>query len=194
MIDINEAPADTSIGVRAISHTGLDRALPELALLLRDVVNDTGGLGFLPPMADDEALNYWLSIRAELREGSRILLAAYDGDRIVGSGQLAFPRWPSAHHRAEIHKVFVAKEMRGRGVGGLIVRALQKVARLRGRTLLLLNARTGGPGERLYLELGFKKVGVIPGYAAGLNGSRDDSGVFYQELGFEVSLFTAPAA
>jgi hypothetical protein len=61
MIDINEAPADTSIGIRAISHTALDRALPELALLLRDVVNDTGGLGFLPPMADDEALNYWLS-------------------------------------------------------------------------------------------------------------------------------------
>jgi acetyltransferase len=182
MIDINEAPADTSIGVRAISHTGLDRALPELALLLRDVVNDTGGLGFLPPMADDEALNYWLSIRAELREGSRILLAAYDGDRIVGSGQLAFPRWPSAHHRAEIHKVFVAKEMRGRGVGGLIVRALQKVAKLRGRTLLLLNARDGGPGERLYLELGFKKVGVIPGYAAGLDGTRHDSGLFYQEI------------
>ena len=70
MIDASETLEDTSIGIRAISHTGLDRALPELALLLRDVVNDTGGLGFLPPMADDEALNYWLSIRAELRDGA----------------------------------------------------------------------------------------------------------------------------
>ena len=183
MIDINEAPADTSIGIRAISHTGLDQALPELAILFREVVNETGTLGFLPTMADDESLNYWLSLRADLRAGTRILLAAYDGERIVGSGQLAFPSWPSAHHRAEIHKVFVAKEMRGRGVGGLIVRALQKVAKLRGRTLLLLNARNGGPGERLYLELGFKKVGVIPGYAAGLDGTRHDSGLFYQEIG-----------
>ena len=182
MIDINEAPADTSIGIRAISHTGLNQALPELAILFREVVNETGTLGFLPTMADDESLNYWLSLRADLRAGTRILLAAYDGERIVGSGQLAFPRWPSAHHRAEIHKVFVAKETRGRGVGRLIVRALQKVAKLRGRTLLLLNARDGGPGERLYLELGFKKVGVIPGYAAGLDGSRHDSGVFYQEI------------
>jgi hypothetical protein len=56
------------------------------------------------------------------------------------------------------------------------------VAKLRGRTLLLLNARYGGPGERLYLELGFKKVGVIPGYTAGLDGGRYDSAVFYQEI------------
>jgi ribosomal protein S18 acetylase RimI-like enzyme len=182
VIDINEARPGASIGIRAISHTGLDHALPELAVLFREVVNETGTLGFFPTMADDESLNYWLSLRADLREGSRILLAAYDGDRIVGSGQLEFPMWPSAHHRAEIHKVFVAKEMRGRGVGRLIVRALQKEAALHGRTLLLLNARNGGPGERLYLELGFKKVGVIPGYAAGLNGDRFDSGLFYQEL------------
>ena len=182
MIEVSETQSDASIGIRAISHTGLDHALPALSILFRDVVNETGTLGFLPAIADDESLNYWLSLRAELRAGSRILLAAYDGERIIGSGQLALASWPSAQHRAEIHKVFVAKEMRGRGVGGLIVRALQKVARLRGRTLLLLNARNGGPGERLYLELGFTKVGVIPGYAIGLNGARHDSGLFYQEL------------
>jgi GNAT superfamily N-acetyltransferase len=182
VIGVDETRSDTSIGIRAISHTGLDHALPELAVLFRDVVNETGTLGFLPTMADDESLNYWLSLRADLRAGTRILLAAYDGDRIVGSGQLEFAKWPSAYHRAEIHKVFVAKEARGRGVGGLIVRALQKVAKLRGRTLLLLNARDGGPGERLYLQLGFKKVGVIPGYAAGLNGGRHDGAVFYLEI------------
>lgn len=183
MIDVNEPLADTSIGVRPISHTQLDQALPELAVLFRDVVNETGTLGFFPTMADDESLNYWLSLRAELRAGTRILLAAYDGERIVGSGQLEFPKWPSAHHRAEIHKVFVAKEMRGRGVGELVVRSLQKVAKLRGRTLLLLNARNGGPGERLYLKLGFRKVGVIPGYAARVDGGRSDSAVFYKEIG-----------
>jgi acetyltransferase len=182
LIEVHETRVDTSIGIRAISHTGLDDALSQLAVLFRDVVNETGTLGFFPTMTDDESVDYWLSLRAELRAGTRILLAAYDGERIVGSGQLEFPRWPSAYHRAEIHKVFVAKEMRGRGVGGLIVRALQKVAKLRGRTLLLLNARDGGPGERLYLELGFKKVGVIPGYAAGLDGTRHDSGLFYQEI------------
>lgn len=183
MIDVNETRADTSIGIRAISHTGLDRALPELAMLLRDVVNDTGGLGFLPPIADDEALNYWLSLRAELREGSLILLAAYDGDRIVGTAQLAFPPWPNAQHRAAIHKMLVAEEMRGHGVGASIMFALEKVARLHGRSLLILNTRHGSPAERFYTSLGFTKSGVIPGYAAGPNGERYADATYYKQIG-----------
>ena len=182
MIDVSEAWSDTSIGIRAISHTGLDRALPELALLLRDVVNDTGGLGFLPPIDDDEALDYWLSLRAELRAGSRILLAAYDGDRIVGTAQLAFPPWPNARHRAAIHKMLVAKEMRGHGVGASIMFALEKVARLRGRSLLILNTRYGSPAERFYTALGFTRSGVIPGYAAGPDGEWYAGATYYKQL------------
>jgi GNAT superfamily N-acetyltransferase len=182
VIDVNETLEDTSIGIRVISHTGLDRALPELGLLLRDAVNDTGGLGFLPPMADDEALNYWLSIRAELREGSRILLAAYDGDRIVGTAQLAFPPWPNARHRAAIHKMLVEQKMRGQGVGASLMFALEKVARLRGRSLLILNTRHGSPAERFYTALGFTQSGVIPGYAAGPNGLFYADATYYKQL------------
>lgn len=182
MTDVEEALAETSIGIRVIPPTGLDRALPELALLLRDVVNDTGGLGFLPPMADDEALNYWLSLRAELRQGSLILLAAFDGDRLVGTAQLAFPPWPNARHRAAIHKMLVAREMRGKGIGASLMAALEKVARLRGRSLLILNTRHGGPAERFYIALGFTKAGVIPGYAAGANGVFYADATYYKRL------------
>ncbi len=180
---LNEMQSDTSIGIRAISHTGLDHALPELALLLRDVVNDTGGFGFLPPMADDEALNYWLSLRPELREGSRILLAAYDAKRLVGTAQLAFPPWPNARHWAAIHKMLVARDMRGQGVGASIMFALEKVAKLRGRSLLILNTRHGSPAEKFYTALGFTKSGVIPGYAAGPNGLFYADASYYKQLG-----------
>jgi GNAT superfamily N-acetyltransferase len=183
VIDVDETRPDTSIGIRAISHTGLDHALPELAVLLRDVVNDTGGFGFLPPIADDEALNYWLSLRAELRAGSRILLAAYEGDRIVGTAQLAFPARPNARHRAAINKMLVAREVRGHGVGASIMFALGKVAKLRGRSLLILNTRHGGPAEGFYTALGFTKAGVIPGYAAGPNGEWYADATYYKQVG-----------
>jgi GNAT superfamily N-acetyltransferase len=151
--------------------------------LLRDVVNDTGGLGFLPPIADDEALNYWLSLRAELRAGSRILLAAYDGDRIVGTAQLAFPPRPNARHRATIHKMIVARALRGRGVGASIMSALERVAKLRGCSLLVLNTRHGSPAERFYAALGFIKSGVIPGYAAGPDGEWYADATYYKQIG-----------
>jgi GNAT superfamily N-acetyltransferase len=182
MIDLDETRAEASIGIRVISHAGLIHVLPELAVLLRDVVNDTGGLGFLPPMGDDEALSYWLSIRPELRAASRILLGAYDGERMVGTAQLAFPSWPNARHRAAIHKMLVTREKRGRGIGTSLMSALEKVAKLRGRSLLILNTRHGSPAEKFYTALGFTKAGVIPGYAAGANGEWYADATYYKQL------------
>jgi len=172
--------------VRLISYKELPSEVPALVELLRDTVDGSvmGGasMGFLPPLTRDEATHYWLSLLPEIHAGARLLFTAYTDDRLVGSCQLKFAPWPNARHRAEIQKLFVDTSLRGRGVGRALMIALHAVARQRGRSLLLLNTRHGSPAERFYKELGYKEVGVIPGYATGPTGERYDDVALYQEL------------
>jgi GNAT superfamily N-acetyltransferase len=170
------------INVRAISAFHLENDLPELIDVLCGTVNGGASLGFLSPLSREDARSYWLSLRPEMYGGSRVLLAAYADGHIVGAGQLSLPPWPNAHHRAEVQKLFVAAGLRGQGVGRLLMTALHDVARQRGRRLLLLNTRRGEIGERFYKRLGYREVGVVPGYSLGPKGERFDSVSLYQEL------------
>ena len=84
-----------SINIRSVSLVELELQLPTLVEQLRETVNGGAPMGFLAPLTQDDGRNYWLGLRAELQTGSRLLLAANDGDRVVGSGQLNFPPWPT---------------------------------------------------------------------------------------------------
>ena len=117
-----------------------------------------------------------------MRAGVRLLLGAFLDGTLVGAGQLFMPAFPNALHRAEIHKVVVAGKMRGRSVGTRLMTALHDAARTRGRCLLLLKARRGGPAETFYRKVGYREAGVIPGYSLGRGGQRHDSVAFYHEL------------
>ena len=168
--------------IRQISSRDLELQLSAFASLLSESVHSGASLGFLPPLARTEAAAYWLSLRAELRAGSRILLAAYTDGALVGSGQLALPPWPNARHRAEVQKLVVTSTLKGRGVGGSLLAALHAGARERGRSLILLNTRRGEPPESFYKALGYRVAGVIPGYSLGPAGQRVDSVTLYHEL------------
>jgi len=168
--------------VRVVASTELEDLLPPLVELLRESVHGGASLGFLPPLTPHEARRYWLSLGTELRGGSRLLFAAYVADRLVGSGQLALPSWPTARHRAELNKVMVATALRGHGIGRRLLQAIHDRAWQRGRSLLLLNARRGDPAEAFYNRLGYRKVGVIPGYAVGAAGETYDNVAMYRVL------------
>ena len=139
-------------------------------------------MGFLTPLSHDGCRDYWLSLCPELQVGSRVLLAAYNEDVIVGTGQLSLSPWPNARHRAELQKLFVCSSLRGRGVGNSLLAALHDAARHLGRSLLVLTTRHGGAAERFYKGSGYKEVGVIPGWSAGRAGERYDHVYLYQEL------------
>jgi len=126
--------------------------------------------------------DYWLSLRAELEAGSRLLVAACTNDGVVGAGQLALSMWPNSPHRAELQKVFVAVSCRGRGIGRLLMNALHDAARERGRSLLLLNTRKDGRAEAFYKRLGYREAGVIPGWTLGPAGERYTHVTLYREL------------
>lgn len=168
--------------VRLVSAAELERRLPAFVALLRETVNGGASLGFLPPLSVDDAWKYWRSLVPALRVGSRLLFAIYSAEDLVGSGQLVLVPWPNARHRADVQKVFVAKALNGRGVGRALMEAIHDVARHRGRSLLLLNTRRGGPAEPFYKRLGYREVGVIPGYAVDAAGAAYDSLALYRSL------------
>jgi hypothetical protein len=62
------------------------------------------------------------------------------------------------------------------------MRAAEATARECGKTLLVLDAVTGGDAARLYKRLGWVRVGDIPGYALFPEGGLCSTTVFYRDL------------
>ena len=172
-----------TIHIRPVLPTELEGTAPMLTSLLYQAVNGGSPLGFVPPLSALEAHNYWLSLAPELRDGSRLLLVAFTQQGPAGSAQLVLSTAPSGRHRAEIQKLFVASEVRGNGVGRALVTALHYAARRSHRSLIVLDTRRGDPAEAFYRRLGYREVGVIPGWTIGPQGERYDHVTLYHELG-----------
>jgi GNAT superfamily N-acetyltransferase len=168
--------------VRSVTALEMVGILPDLVELFTETVNSGSPLGFLAPITQTTARSYWVSLIPELEAGSRLLLVAYDGDTIVGSGQLALSQRHNSPHRAELQKLFVGLASRGRGVGRTLMRALHIAARQHGRTLILLSTRHGEPAEKFYKSFGYVTVGVIPGWTIDRAGSRYDHVEMYSDL------------
>ena len=168
--------------IKTLSPRELDAAIPALVEQLQESVGQGASLGFLAPLSEQDALAYWLSVRSQMESGARVLLAAYEQDRVIGSGQLSLAPWSNGRHRAIVEKMIVSTAMRGRGVGKALVNALLEAAQLRGRSLLLINARRNDPAERLYKSMGFQEFGIIPGYTIDADGRRQDNVCMYRDL------------
>ena len=63
-----------------------------------------------------------------------------------------------------------------------IVREAEQTARECGKTLLVLDAVTGGDAARLYARMGWTEVGAIPGYALMPRGGLSSTTYFYKAL------------
>ncbi len=156
--------------------------LPHLIHLLQDSVASGASVDFLPPLSTEDAQQYWSTVFQEVAQGSCVLLVAREGDRIVGSVQLALAMKPNARHRAEVQKLFVLSNQRRRGIGRALMQAVERVAHSNRRTLLVLDTRQGDNAERLYRALGYCEVGVIPVYARSAKETLDSTVIFYKTL------------
>jgi GNAT superfamily N-acetyltransferase len=165
-------------------ETAADAAAHSVALtgLLKACVDAGASIGFLPPLVPAESDAYWREVFDEVARGTRILLAAVDGDRVIGSVQLGLAMKPNALHRGEVQKLIVHPEARRRGLGRALMERIEEAALHRGRTLLVLDTKRGDDAERLYPALGWSRSGVIPHYARNGDGGLDDTVVFYKEL------------
>jgi len=63
------------------------------------------------------------------------------------------------------------------------MQAVETTAREEGKTLLVLDAVTGGDAARLYVRNGWQRVGEIPNYALMPDGALCGTTFFYKSLG-----------
>jgi GNAT superfamily N-acetyltransferase len=140
--------------------------LEGLADVLHATVHAGGSVSFVLPFPIESALAFWRDrVLPAVRAGTRRVLVARIGSRIVGTVQIDLGTPPNQPHRAEVLKMLVHPDARRQGIARALMLAIEEVARDAGRTLLTLDTVTGGPAETLYRSLGYVTVGVIPGYA-----------------------------
>jgi GNAT superfamily N-acetyltransferase len=156
--------------------------LPQLIGLVQDAVDSGASVGFLAPLSDDQAHQYWTNVFAQVVERNRIVLVAVHDSVIVGSVQLELASMPNAGHRAEVQKLLVLRSWRRQGIGQTLMTAVEQTARHGGRLLLVLDTRLGDAAERLYARMGYQRAGVIPKFALNSVGGLDATVIFYREL------------
>lgn len=155
--------------------------LTQLADLLQDAVNDDASVGFLAPLPVEIAQTYWNEVLSDLGAHLYLWISQVDGV-IVGTVQLACAARDNAKHRAEVQKLLVHSEYRGKGIASGLMRALEQFARENGRTLLVLDTQTGSAAEAIYRHLGWHEVGQIPDYALSPTGASCATSYFYKQL------------
>ena len=93
------------------------------------------------------------------------MMIAEDAHGICGTVQLVLAQPENQPHRADLAKMLVHRRARRHGLGAALISAAEAMARDCGKTLLVLDAVTGGDAARLYERMGWQRVGDIPGYA-----------------------------
>ncbi len=161
----------------------LDEAdVHQLADLLIDCVAGGASIGFMASLDRQQAMAFWRTVDDGIADGRRLLLVARDSGGICGTVQLALATPPNQPHRADLCKVLVHRRARRRGLGSALMQAAEDAARDLGRWLLVLDTVTDSEASRLYLSLGWVRVGDIPGYALMPDGQLCSTTYFYKDL------------
>jgi GNAT superfamily N-acetyltransferase len=171
-----------TVEIRRLDAAGVREEVDSLAAVLADCVAGGASVSFMAPFSPAQAREVFEGYAEEVERGRRVLLAAFDDDRLVGTVQILLALPPNQPHRAEIAKLLVHRAARKRGVARLLMERAEVEARAEGKTLLVLDTVTGDDAERLYERLGFTKVGVIPGYALYPDGRPCDTTVFFKKI------------
>ena len=165
--------------VRVLDPDEAARRQDQLIELLVDAVEGGASIGFVLPLERGEAAAYWQGVTAGLRAGRLALVATFERDRLAGSVQLGLEPRANGRHRAEVMKLMVRRSHRRRGIGRSLLQAVCEFAQRSGRTLLLLDVRTGDPAEALYRSRGFVRFGEVPRYALDPDGCGLAASSFY---------------
>ncbi|GAB3233436.1 GNAT family N-acetyltransferase [Hymenobacter seoulensis] len=171
-----------SVTIRPVSPQHFPQHLDSLCELLRDAVDSGASVGFLPPLAPEEARQYWQGIAAALPSQEVLLLVAEKEGNVVGTAQLHLATKANAAHRAEVAKVLVHSTAQRQGIGRQLMHAVEELAQQHQRTTLVLDTLEGASSELLYQGLGYTAAGAIPEYARVANGALEATVVYYKLL------------
>ena len=119
---------------------------------------------------------------AALDDRDRLLLVAEEDEEVVGMAQLAFSGATNADHRAEVQRIGVAAEARGRGVGRQLMAAVEEEGRRSGVTLLWLTTHDDTAACLFYEAIGYTKLGAMPNYSRRPDGTLWPGAFYFKEL------------
>jgi GNAT superfamily N-acetyltransferase len=162
----------------AVSAAQLD----QLADVLMDCVAGGASVSFMNPLTRERALAFWQRVADDVTAGKRLLLVAEDAQGICGTVQLILDLPENQPHRADLAKMLVHRRARRQGLGEALMKAAEESAKSAGRTLLVLDAVTGGDAARLYERLGWIRVGDVPDFALYPDGGFCSTTYYYRRL------------
>lgn len=163
-------------------HALDDTHLDGLAKVLINCVEGGASASFMHPLTRERALAFWRRVAQGVAAGERLLLVAEDEQGLCGTVQLILDLPENQPHRADVAKMLVHRRARRQGLGAALMRAAEATARACGKTLLVLDAVTGGDAARLYERLGWVRAGDIPGYALYPQGGLCSTTFYYRHL------------
>ena len=169
--------------IRSLSPMEAQARRAGLVELLVDAVESGASVNFVWPMTRAKAEAWWEGALASHARGERLIFGAEAAGRLDGTVQLILAPQENQFFRADLAKMLVHQRARCRGLGTRLMTAAEAEAKRIGRTLLTLDTEVGSAGERLYVRLGWIKVGEIPAFSASAdNKSLRSASFFYKML------------
>ncbi len=141
-----------------------DSLVDQLVSLWVAVTAAGGAVGFTASVTPEEVRRDAADPHiAEVAAGRQDLAIAVEDEAVVGFGFLV----PVGGPAVKSHLGFVARlqrhpDLRGRGIGGLVLAELEACARDRGLSVVALTVRGGTGVERFYLAHGYRLDGRLP--------------------------------
>ena len=175
-------PATDPIEIRRLDTAELQAQLDALAAVLYDCVAGGASVGYMAPFSHAEAREAYEAWAAEAERGRRLVLGAFVNGYLVGTVQVILALMPNQPHRGEIVKLLVHRSARKRGIARLLMEGAEAEARAEGKTLLVLDAVTGGDASRLYERMGWVTVGVVPDFALYPDGRPCDTTYYWKAI------------
>lgn len=163
-------------------HAPDETHVEQLAEVLVDCVQGGASIGFMHPLTHDRAVAFWRRVADDAAAGRRALLVAEGALGVCGTVQLLLDLPENQPHRADLSKMLVHRRARRQGLGAALMRGAEHTARECGRTLLVLDAVTGGDAARLYERLGWVRVGEVPDFALFPDGALCSTTYYYRRL------------
>jgi GNAT superfamily N-acetyltransferase len=159
-----------------------DTVIKGLADVLLDCVEAGASVSFMHPLTRDRAVAFWRQVADGVAQSKRALLIAEDSAGVCGTVQLILDQPENQPHRADLAKMLVHRRARRRGLGAALMKAAEAMAGECGKTLLVLDAVTGGDAARLYEKLGWHRVGEVPRFALMPDGEPCSTTYYYRDL------------